>query len=60
MAAHYGKERSKYGTLTGSVITWPVEVLSPNDPNNPDAVAKLLQVTYVVMEGNIMLMTIQI
>ena len=41
MAAHYGKERSKYGTLTGSVITWPVEVLSPNDPNNPDAVAKL-------------------
>ena len=23
------------------MITWPVEVLSPNDPNNPDAVAKL-------------------
>lgn len=41
MAAHYGKERSKYGTLTGSIITWPVEYLSPNNPNNPDAVAAL-------------------
>ena len=37
MAAHYGKERSKYGTLTGSIITWPVENLSPNNPNGADA-----------------------
>ena len=38
MAAHYGKERSKYGTLTGSIITWPVENLAPNNPNSPEAI----------------------
>jgi len=41
MASHYGKERSKYGTLTGSLITWPVELTAPNNPNNPDSVASL-------------------
>lgn len=41
MAAHYTRERSKYGTLTGSIITWPVEFVSPNNPNNPDSVAAL-------------------
>ena len=37
MPAHYGKERAKYGTLTGSIITWPVEYLSPNNPNSESA-----------------------
>ena len=41
MAAHYGKERNKYGTLTGSVITWPVPYNSPQEPNSPEAVAAL-------------------
>lgn len=34
MAAHYTRERSKYGTLTGSIIVWPIEVGSPSNPNN--------------------------
>ena len=34
MAVHYTKERSKYGTLTGSIIVWPVEVGSASNPNN--------------------------
>lgn len=34
MAVHYTRERSKYGTLTGSIIAWPVEVASATNPNN--------------------------
>lgn len=41
MAVHYTRERSKYGTLTGSIITWPVEVASATNPNNTINVQKL-------------------
>ena len=36
MAVHYTRERSKYGTLTGSIIIWPVEVASAGNPNNEE------------------------
>jgi hypothetical protein len=41
MAAHYTRERSKYGTLSGSIIIWPVEFVSPGNPNSPDSIAAL-------------------
>ena len=41
MAVHYTRERSKYGTLSGSIIIWPVESLSPQNPNNPDSISVL-------------------
>ena len=41
MAVHYTRERSKYGTLAGSIIIWPVELTSPNDPNNTDNITTL-------------------
>lgn len=41
MAAHYTRERSKYGTLTGSIIIWPVEFTAPTNPNNPDSISAL-------------------
>ncbi len=41
MAAHYTRERSKYGTLTGSIIVWPVEFIAPSNPNNPDSISAL-------------------
>lgn len=41
MVAHYTRERSKYGTLTGSIIVWPVEFTAPTNPNNPDSIAAL-------------------
>lgn len=41
MVAHYTRERSKYGTLTGSVIVWPVEFTSPTSPNSPESIAAL-------------------
>ena len=31
MPAHYTKERAKYGSGVGSIITWPVE-LTTKDP----------------------------
>lgn len=36
MAVHYTRERSKYGTLTGSIIIWPIEVASASNPNNEE------------------------
>ena len=51
MAVHYTKERSKYGTLTGSVIIWPVENLSPKNPNNPDSIA-VLPAGYLRCDGS--------
>lgn len=36
MAVHYTRERSKYGTLSGSIIIWPVEVASASNPNNEE------------------------
>ena len=41
MATHYTKERSKYGTLTGTVVAYPVELASGSNPNNFDMVEKL-------------------
>ena len=41
MATHYTKERSKYGTLTGTVVAYPVELASGSNPNNFDVVDKL-------------------
>ena len=41
MAVHYTRERSKYGTLTGSIIAWPVEVASATNPNNTQNKEKL-------------------
>ena len=40
MVAHYSRERSKYGTLTGSIIIWPVE-MAVNNPNTADNVKRL-------------------
>ena len=51
MAAHYSKERSKYGSGTGSIIVWPVELLS-DDPNN-EANVNLLPAGYLKCDGSI-------
>lgn len=51
MAAHYSKERSKYGSGTGSIIVWPVELTS-NDPNN-EANINLLPAGYLKCDGSI-------
>jgi hypothetical protein len=50
MATHYTKERSKYGTLTGSIIIWPVEIPAPNNPQNPD-VKNILPAGYLRCDG---------
>lgn len=51
MATHYTKERSKYGTLTGSIIIWPVEIPVPNNPQNPD-VKFVLPAGYLRCDGS--------
>jgi hypothetical protein len=51
MAVHYTKERSKYGTMTGSIIVWPVEISSPNDPNNRNNV-DVLPAGYLRCDGS--------
>ena len=51
MAAHYSKERSKYGSGTGSIIVWPVELTS-TDPNN-EANINLLPAGYLKCDGTI-------
>jgi hypothetical protein len=51
MAVHYTKERSKYGTLSGSIIIWPVESLSPQNPNNPDSIS-VLPAGYLRCDGS--------
>jgi len=51
MAAHYSKERSKYGSGTGSIIVWPVELTS-DDPNN-EANINLLPAGYLKCDGSI-------
>jgi hypothetical protein len=50
MVAHYSKERSKYGTLTGSIIIWPVE-MPVNNPNTSDNV-KSLPAGYLRCDGS--------
>lgn len=51
MAVHYTRERAKYGTLTGSIIAWPVEVASPSNPNNSDNI-KQLPAGYLRCDGS--------
>jgi hypothetical protein len=51
MPVHYTRERTKYGTLTGSIIVWPVELASPNNPNNIDN-AKVLPAGYLRCDGS--------
>jgi hypothetical protein len=51
MASHYTKEKSKYGTLTGSIIIWPVEIPVPNNPQNPD-VKNILPAGYLRCDGS--------
>jgi len=51
MAVHYSKERSKYGTLTGSIIVWPVEIPSANNPQNPDS-KNILPAGYLRCDGS--------
>lgn len=50
MVAHYSRERSKYGTLTGSIIVWPVE-MAVNNPNTADNV-KSLPAGYLRCDGS--------
>jgi hypothetical protein len=50
MAVHYTSERSKYGTLTGSIIVWPIEVTSAQDPNESDNI-KVLPAGYLRCDG---------
>jgi hypothetical protein len=50
MAVHYTRERSKYGTLTGSIIIWPVEITSPNNPNNEENI-DILPAGYLRCDG---------
>jgi len=50
MATHYSKEKSKYGTLTGSIIIWPVEIAAPNNPQNFD-VKSILPAGYLRCDG---------
>jgi len=40
MAKFYAKERSKIGSLSGTIIVWPIK-LDSNDPNNDDNKSKL-------------------
>jgi len=40
MAKFYAKERSKIGSLSGTIIVWPIKLTS-NDPNNDDNKNKL-------------------
>ena len=51
MPAHYSKERSKYGSGTGSIITWPVELTS-TDPNAEDNI-NALPAGYLKCDGTI-------
>lgn len=50
MPAHYTKERSKYGTLTGSIIVWPVDIIAPNNPQSLD-VKNVLPSGYLRCDG---------
>ncbi len=50
MPAHYTKERSKYGTLTGSIIIWPVDIIAPNNPQSLD-VKNVLPSGYLRCDG---------
>ena len=51
MPAHYSRERSKYGSGTGSIITWPVELTS-NNPNAEDNI-NVLPAGYLKCDGTI-------
>ena len=51
MPAHYTKERAKYGSGTGSIITWPVE-LTTKDPLAESNV-KYLPAGYLKCDGTI-------
>jgi hypothetical protein len=49
MARFYTKERSKYGSLTGTIIIWPTELPSTN-PSNPENV-RVLPSGYLRCDG---------
>ena len=49
MPAHYSKEKSKFGSGSGTIICWPVE-LSNTDPNNANNV-KNLPAGYLKCDG---------
>ena len=51
MATHYTKEKSKYGTLTGSIIIWPVEIPVPNNPQSVE-VKNILPAGYLRCDGS--------
>lgn len=51
MPAHYSKERAKYGSGTGSIITWPVE-LNTTDPLAEENI-KYLPAGYLKCDGTI-------
>ena len=51
MASHYSKERAKYGSGTGSIIVWPVE-LANTDPNSEDNIS-VLPAGYLKCDGTI-------
>ena len=51
MPAHYTKERAKYGSGVGSIITWPVE-LTTKDPLAESNV-KYLPAGYLKCDGTI-------
>ena len=49
MPAHYSKEKSKFGSGSGTIICWPVELVS-TDPNNANNV-KNLPAGYLKCDG---------
>ena len=51
MASHYSKERSKYGSGTGSIVVWPIELTS-NDPRAEENI-RLLPAGYLKCDGTI-------
>lgn len=50
MAKYYSKERSKYGSGAGTIITWPVEITTL-DPNN-DENRRVLPAGYLKCDGS--------
>lgn len=51
MPAFFGKERSKYGSGTGSIILWPMEI-NNLDPNNEQNIA-VLPAGYLKCDGTV-------
>ena len=53
MASFYTKEKAKHGTMCGSIICFPVELIEGTEPKDP-AVRKLLPAGYLRCDGSVL------